>query len=482
MDRSSVLFSSDKSGKDGLVGCPEMAREHLLSSKEFEKIIKKYHDYVDKANTWHRRPLPFAQVFHKFLPDVVRSLNALLARDEAVRKKFKLHLKPHSYRVSPEILRDMDLKIIVDLYREFVTAKTFLASELLTQLMDTPFQRSAAEGEDPFTITALVMQASTSFRERLESMGAQTIKKCTDQQIRDAFIKMMLGKDDRNLADFSACATWEDAVSAILELEGKGQGVTLLKLAQRLDKSKPATASKAPSKEDKDKEDDKGRSRKSDSKTESAKVDEDAEPDWEKTYHQLALQISHNQAEMKGHDSWRAKVKRLLHLRDSRHRDDQMREFARGGAYLSRSPHRNQGQAVSYRESEAQARGGRPANDAYHSRERERDSSRDRPDRRSDRQESTAYRSYDRQNDRASSTEREQGQSDRIRSTDSTQRVMNSRTSDPPSRSQLGAGPPPQSRARPCYNCGKEGHLASECPNPRKDGAARGRSSSREDR
>jgi hypothetical protein len=43
---------------------------------------------------------------------------------------------------------------------ELVTTRTFMASELLLHLMSTPFQRTAAEGQEEITLTLVVLRAS----------------------------------------------------------------------------------------------------------------------------------------------------------------------------------------------------------------------------------------------------------------------------------------------------------------------------------
>jgi hypothetical protein len=178
-----------------------------------------------------RQPQPIAQCFAKFLPDLKLSFNSHLSRSEVVRKKFKPYLKKTDYKVSEKVLNDMPTQVFSDLYKELVTSRTFMASELITYLMETPFQRSV-EGEK-LTLTALVLQASTAFRERLESCPTQTVNRCTPVQFRDAFVKMVLRQDDRHLADFLHCESWDDAAGAMMDLEGTGQGVTFVKKVQK---------------------------------------------------------------------------------------------------------------------------------------------------------------------------------------------------------------------------------------------------------
>jgi hypothetical protein len=222
-----------------------MSRGHASGFAEPVKIRsvrKKYADYCDKASTWKRKTQPIASCFHKFLPDIVMSINSLLSRNGAVRGKFYKLLRGAAYRVNQEFLLKMSTRDFSDLYKEVITARTSLASELIAQLIDTEFQRTSTPDCEVNTLTSLVIQASTAFRVNIESMPTQTVAKCTEIQLRNAFVKMVLGNSETHLADFSECLTWEAAVEAMLDMESSGQGVTLLKLAQSIKSTKQLKA------------------------------------------------------------------------------------------------------------------------------------------------------------------------------------------------------------------------------------------------
>ena len=81
---------------------------------------------------------------------------------------------------------------------------------------------------DGSSLPKLIIQASTAFREKLQGSPQQTVESCTDRQLKDAFVRMLLGSDERNLADFASARTWEEAVDRVLELEGSAQAHTMM--------------------------------------------------------------------------------------------------------------------------------------------------------------------------------------------------------------------------------------------------------------
>ena len=159
------------------------------------------------------------------------TFNSLLSRDSAVRRKYRDLVEVTSYSVTVEQIKSWDARTFASMYKELCTAKTYMASEVITQLMETKFSRNPPKGHDPYTLTAFVLQASTAFQDKIDAMPTQTIKKCSDSQLRDSFVKMILGKEDRHLADFSHCYTWTEAAAAMFDLEGTGQGVNFLRQA-----------------------------------------------------------------------------------------------------------------------------------------------------------------------------------------------------------------------------------------------------------
>ena len=142
----------------GMLGCPEVEkREDLLVMSKFEALEKKYADYVDRAQDHDRTPQTMAHCFRKYLGTIVMSLNSLLSRDAAVRRKYRELCQATTYTVDDEQLKQWDAHTFACMYRELCTAKTFMASEVITKLMDTKFSRHPPRGQDPYTLTAFVI-------------------------------------------------------------------------------------------------------------------------------------------------------------------------------------------------------------------------------------------------------------------------------------------------------------------------------------
>jgi hypothetical protein len=460
----------------GMVGIPEIKRADLLKLPEFEALEKKYTDYCDKAQMHRRTPQPIAQCFGKFLPDIKLSINSLLSRNEAVRKKFRKQLQHHDYKVTEQILNDMSTQDFSNLYRELVTTRTFMASELLSHLMSTPFQRTAAEGQEEITLTLVVLQASTAFRERLETCPTQTVKKCTAVQFRDAFVKMVLGPDERNLADFLHCDTWDEAAQAMMDLEGTGQGVTFLKKVQK-------KATKSHDEQDKDKSEKPRGERDRDPR----KTDRD-QTDWEQAYKELSATIEHNDTEMRGHThSYKDRVKRLLSLRDARAREaflisvekrNSQRSSSDGPGQRSDGSHRTEGGAArppfyGQRSHSPRAyqdhRNYESGNLSTYNRNQQYDRDSEPCDRAPHRQDSFREPSPRQLHARGHSPRAtDRGQANELPSQDHGGAHRHS-PPHPPSKSQI---TPSETTVRRCYNCGHEGHLASNCPKIGGDGSS----------
>ncbi len=355
------------------------------------------------------------------------TLNSLLSRDAAVRRKFNaIFPAGGAYVVNEDMIKSWDAHTFRSMYKELCTAKTFMASEVITQLMETKFARHPPRGQDPYTLTAFVMQATTAFQEKLESMPTQTVKRCSDSQLRDSFVKMILGKDDRHLADFSHCYNWMEAAQSMFDLEGTGQGVNFLRQALQDHAHSPdhIKASGAQAQRTEDRGEDRSHSRSSD--RHGGRQDRPDQggsagdpKDWSLIFRRLSAEIEHTQKDLEGHASDKEKVKRLLSLRDSRRRQQELKGF-----FEPNSTGRMHGQVGQ----------GHP-----------RDQSRD--PLRTPRQGSPV-----RDHHRGQDTHKE----------GNTLRAPAAGGLVPRSQSQL--GPTDGNQGPRCYNCHNYGHLAKECP------------------
>jgi hypothetical protein len=426
-------ISSDSPTKltQGMLGCPELEkREDLLILAKFEALEKKYADYVDRAQDHDRTPQTMAHCFRKYLPTIVMTLNSLLARDAAVRRKFNSIFAAGSpYVVTEDMLREWDAHTFRSMYKELCTAKTFMASEVITQLMDTKFSRHPPRGQDPYTLTAFVMQATTAFQERLESMPTQTVKRCSDSQLRDSFVKMILGKDDRHLADFSHCYNWLEAAQSMFDLEGTGQGVNFMRQALQ-DHALPPDSGRASggqAQRPDDRDSDRNRDRPSERQTGRHDRNEHSSrasdnKDWSGVLRRLSAEIEHNPKDLEGHASDKEKAKRLLSLRDSRKREQELHNLERAvttSHSTGQSGSQRQGPS---RDSSQTRRQGSPVG--------ERQSS----------------RGHGQLNEGV---------------TTRTPAAGGGCGGDQRSQSQLG---PSESKGPRCYNCQGYGHLAKDCP------------------
>ena len=202
--------------------------------------------------------------------------------------------------------------------------------------MKTPFSRG--KPNDDSTLPSIAVKASAAFRERLREQPGQTIKQCTDRQLKEAFIKMLLGTEERHLADFPSARTWEDVLTTLLDMEGSSQADTLLRSIQAHRPNADPTDKVVPTPtETKTKTvvqgggfaqvGGGGGAARPPRKTASLNDDQIDDSAWEAQFHKLSDEFHPTATELQDCNTYQQKVKRILTIRDTRRRESEMKDM-----------------------------------------------------------------------------------------------------------------------------------------------------------
>jgi hypothetical protein len=218
--------------RPGMEGCPELQRDDLLKLAKFEEFEKKYKEYLDKAADRRRTSHNMVYGFRKFAFELRQYIQTLFQKSRTLRETYSSALP--SFDLSEDEFLALPNETFRRLYREICTHQSCLPSQVLQSLETIRFQRGV-QG-DGNTLPVLVVQASAAFRERLRELPRQTVSQCTQKQLKEAFIRMLLGPDERNLADFPLAQTWEQVISCLLNLEGTSEANTLVQKIRQMGK------------------------------------------------------------------------------------------------------------------------------------------------------------------------------------------------------------------------------------------------------
>jgi hypothetical protein len=163
---------------------------------------------------------------------------------------------------------------------------------------------------------------------------------------------------------------------------------------------------------------------------------------WKSKYHELAAKVPHTDADMRGHDTWRKKAKRLMQIRDERARDLEIQSFEKG------DQRGRQGTSGHNRDKQTEDRGLRPDGTRQWNPKflQGRNQRADPPDQHSKSSRDSSAEKHHPAQDQPARQQREHN-------ADSTT-----------SRSQLGTAATAKSKETVCYNCRGTGHLANDCP------------------
>ena len=199
------------------------------------------------------------------------------------------------------------------LYKEICIGGVNTASQALGILEGTTFERRIKR-DDGTEHDSLVMRGAAAFRERLDSLPWEVVRKCSTHLIKKAFIGMMLGRQSSNMADYNACENWEECVQHMFEIGSTNQSEAFVKLARRAgakdaEESDPEDWSKP-----KKKKEQKGTTHLNTSA-------EDPEEDirlYKEEFLALEKRVHHSQKDLEDcHTFWK-RVKRLRWLENSR--------------------------------------------------------------------------------------------------------------------------------------------------------------------
>jgi hypothetical protein len=313
----------------GMEGCPELQREDLLKFAKFEEFEKKYKEYLDKAADRRRTSHNMAYGFRKFSFELRQYIRTLFGKTHTLRESYRSVLP--SFDLSEDEFLAMPNAVFQKLYREVCTHHSCLPSQVLQSLEATQFKRG-----DASTLPALVVQASAAFRERLRELPQQTIRLCTAKQLKESFIRMLLGPDERNLADFPIASTWEEVISALLELDGTSEANTLVHKIRQVGKSDKPLKEEEVQKEER--KEGGGAVRSRPKQPQQITSSEENDELWTPQLEKLVAEFKPTQQQLQGCTSNHQKVLRILQIRDTRKREVELKEMRAantGGAAVS---------------------------------------------------------------------------------------------------------------------------------------------------
>jgi len=307
----------------GMEGCPEMQRDDLLQLSKFEDFERRYKEYVDKASDRRRTYHRMVHGFRKFSFELRQYIKSLLNKSHTLREAYETALP--SFDLTDEEFLLLNNVTFGRLYREVCTHHSCLPSQVLQKLEKTSFPRGRT-GDD-CTLPALVVRASAAFREKLKEQPRHTIRQCTDKQLKESFIRMLLGPEERNLADFPSATTWEEVLSELLELDGTSQADTLLRKIQAHSKTETVDREVQDAKPRQNSQGSSGGAAVRPKQKSAGPAEEHDDSAWQQQFEKLAAEFKPTAADMQDCNTYQQKVKRILTIRDTRKRESEMKEM-----------------------------------------------------------------------------------------------------------------------------------------------------------
>ena len=202
-------------------GYPECKPDDLLDMVKFEVLLLQYHKYVDTANDKNRRHHSLVYCFENHANELAGAMMNL-ANHPVVTHPWL----PRGTMMTADSVLQLDNVTFTRLYKDLCEEGISKPSQVLTQLRKVQFTRTGPK------INAIVMRAAASFRDRLRTLPSTAVAQCEAKQVRDAFVKMMLGVAEVNLADYVHLATWELVMNDMLAISGTSETQAFLERVQ----------------------------------------------------------------------------------------------------------------------------------------------------------------------------------------------------------------------------------------------------------
>jgi hypothetical protein len=173
----------------------------------FDAFLLQYEEYRSKACDNKRTAVPLARCFRDIIDDLASVFTALS------KKRARLAPDMHARNYSAEDLNRLDNETFVHLFRELCAGALLdRPSQVIEALADT--RAEFVEGAE----LAYIIRLVKAFRDQLLRIPPHAKSKCTDEQLRDAFLRAVFRQDWTVRApDYVHCTSWEDAREVLIQ-------------------------------------------------------------------------------------------------------------------------------------------------------------------------------------------------------------------------------------------------------------------------
>jgi len=187
----------------GLYPIPNI--EVIGNMKAFDAFLQLFWEYRSKAADAKRTAVPLAYCFKDIIHDLASVFTAMI--------KKRGNLAPDGPRSwTADQLAQLDDEAFVKLFRELCADQLDRPSQIIEALAQT--RAELIEGQE----LAYLLRLVKAFREQLQRIPPHAFARCTDEQVRDAFLRAVFKQDWLIRApDYVHCPTWEDTREALIQ-------------------------------------------------------------------------------------------------------------------------------------------------------------------------------------------------------------------------------------------------------------------------